>query len=77
MSHPKGYRRTPGSFNRSKMLARLKRQAKRVQPGVHGPRMPFWTSDAIMRAAGQPGMLSVRHSRRVCGYRWASPSKYP
>lgn len=77
MSHPKGHRRTPGTFNRSKMLALLKRQARRRQPGAKPEPAKRWTSISIMAVAGAPGMLSVRRSRRVCGYRWASPSKYP
>lgn len=75
MSTPAGVRRTPGSFNRSKMIALLKRQLRASRRGVKPAPAQVWTSRPIMGAAGLPGMLSVRRSRRVCGYHWASPSK--
>ena len=75
MSRPAGERRHPGTFNRSKMVAMLKRQARARKRGVKPAPARRWTSAAIMAVAGHPGMLSVRRSRRVCGYRWASPSK--
>ena len=43
--------------------------------GNHPPDGKMWTSGMIMRAAGNIGMLSVARSRKLCGYRWASPSK--
>lgn len=45
--------------------------------GNHPEPAKRWTSATIMRYAGQMGMLSVPRSRKVCGYRWATPSKYP
>jgi len=44
--------------------------------GNHPPQAKRWTSATIMRYAGQPGMLGVRRSRKLCGYRHATPSKY-
>ena len=76
MSHPKGYRRHEGAFNRSKMLSRLKRAARAKQPGAKPEPARRYTSAVIMAHAGEIGMLSVSRSRRLCGYRWATPSKY-
>lgn len=36
-----------------------------------------WNSATIMRYAGKFGMVSVRTSRKLCGYRHLTPSKYP
>lgn len=69
--------RKPGSFNRSKMVAILKRRARAKQPGNKPEPPRVWTSMQIMAVAGRKGFLSVRRSRKVCGYRWATPSKYP
>jgi hypothetical protein len=57
------------------MVALLKTQARAKKGGVKPEAARRWTSIAIMAAAGEPGMLSVRRARKVCGYRWASPSK--
>jgi hypothetical protein len=75
MSTPRGERRKPGSFNRSRMVALLKTQARARKHGVKPQAARRFTSAAIMAAAGKPGMLSVRRARKVCGYRWASASK--
>jgi len=75
VSTPAGERRKPGSFNRSKMLAALKRQARAAKKGVKPETARVWESRTIMAYAGKPGMLSVRRSRLLCGYRHASPSK--
>lgn len=76
MSTPAGARRKPGTFNRSKMLAALKRQARARKHGVKPEPARRWTSAMIMRAAGQVGMLSVARARWICGYRWTTPSRY-
>lgn len=68
--------RKAGSFNRSKMVAILKRKARARQPGNKPDEPSRWTSMQIMAVAGRRGMLSVRRSRKVCGYRWATPSRY-
>jgi hypothetical protein len=75
VSTPAGTRRKPGSFNRSRMVALLKTQARARKHGVKPEAARRFTSAAIMAAAGKPGMLSVRRARKVCGYRWAIPSK--
>jgi hypothetical protein len=75
VSTPRGERRKPGSFNRSLMVALLKTQARARKHGVKPQAARRWTSIAIMAVAGQQGMISVRRARKVCGYRWASPSK--
>jgi len=76
VSIPAGERRKPGTFNRSKMLALLKRQARARKHGEKPEPARRWTSAMIMRAAGQVGMLSVRRARWVCWYRWGTPSRY-
>jgi hypothetical protein len=58
------------------MIALLKRQARARQPGAKPEPAKRWTSVAIMAVAGNEGMLSVAKSRRVCGYRWTSQSRY-
>lgn len=75
MSTPAGARRKPGSFNRSKAMAIGKRILRAKRGGVKPEAARRFTSAAIMAAAGKPGMLSVRRARKVCGYRWAIPSK--
>lgn len=75
MSTPAGQRRKPGSFNRSKVMAMGKRILRAKKKGVKPEAARRWTSTDIMAVAGNAGMLSVRRSRKVCGYRWASPSK--
>ncbi len=75
VSTPRGERLKPGTFNRSKMVAILKREARARKGGVKPEAARRWTSTAIMAVAGNPGMLSVARSRRVCGYRWSTPSK--
>lgn len=63
-------------FNRSKMMSMLKRQARARKNGVKPETALRWTSMTIMRAAGQIGMLGVERSRKLCGYRWGTPSRY-
>jgi hypothetical protein len=76
VSTPRGERRKPGSFNRSRMVALLKTQARTRKHGVKPEAPRRWTSIQILAVAGQQGMLSVARSRKLCGYRWASASKY-
>jgi hypothetical protein len=65
-----------GSFNRSKLMSMLKRQARARKNGEKPEPAPRWTSMTIMRVAGNMGMLDVKMSRRICGYRWTTPSRY-
>ena len=69
MSH-----RTRAARIEARRLAKIVSGADSAK-GNHPPDGKMWTSGMIMRAAGNIGMLSVKMSRRICGYRWTTPSK--
>jgi hypothetical protein len=69
MSH-----RTRAARIEERRLAKIKSGRDSLK-GNHPPDGKMWTSGMIMRSAGHLGMVSVKVARRLCGYRWTSPSR--